>query len=168
MNKKIITIVSVALALVFVALLLILFSNIQSMGSNATNELGNASATLGRYELTRFDNKVISGKELKDAIENFRETSKGEKLSYCVWAYNNNSNEHARIYGYDTVELATSVYNVSVLSSPGYTYYILYSDKGYNERHRYYIDDEDTYTCSLVMKNGVVYGIKAINTYKIS
>ena len=103
MSKKLITIVSLVLTLVFIASFILIFNQINKSMSQANNEFSQQRNTLIKSKLDRFDDKLITGAEVIDAINNFRETPDGIKMSYYANFGIMDDSKEAESFGYGNI-----------------------------------------------------------------
>ena len=84
MNKKIITIVSIVLALVFIGILLGLFAVVDIIGETSINQAEGINKNILNSELEPYNNTLVSGDTVIATINKLKELSDGTKMSYLV------------------------------------------------------------------------------------
>jgi len=104
MGGRIQTIAKVIFALAFVAILALMNSGILNLGSNSNKKLNNTLSMTDSYELSTFENTVVTGDSVISAIRNCKNLSSSTKLKVTV---KTNSNTTGAAYGYTSTSSDT-------------------------------------------------------------
>lgn len=161
MSKKILTIVSIVMALVFVLILAMMFDLISTEGNNSVNNFSETHNTIISNELKAYDNKIVTGAIVKNTIDTFKETNDGLPMRYAVCNSTTlTTSANWTFYGYGGLAFSSSASGYVQVNTPG-TSYSTYSSKNYGVTNTSFISDNSRYKASIIKtSNGVVTGIK--------
>lgn len=164
MNKKIITIAGIVFALIFVVILAVMMGTITNKANNANNKLTDTLEMSDGLDLASYDNTMMKGSSVINAIKNGKSLGGQSKL----WIYVENKNtdpDGEQIYGYGsdsgTNALSGLVYTDG--NSFGKTVYPSTTYRGYSEPKpddADYINEQAEFESKVVKNdNDVVVGI---------
>jgi uncharacterized protein YebE (UPF0316 family) len=148
MGSKLITVVSITLALVFIVSISLVFTAINRSAGDVNGELGQQKSIMNDMKLQKFDGTIVHGYEVIDAINNMRETTDGIKMSYTV-----KTGGYSIQYGYGNVYASGDC-----ASDLTYTSYKTYTDMRADEMYK--IVDNASFSATLVKSStGKIVGV---------
>lgn len=102
MDKKIVAIITIAVAIVFSSLIIGLYSSIETAGNNVDTGLGTELNSLSQSTLDFYDDNYVSGKQVKWAIDNMTIVN-GKQMILEVATLDGESDYNGVYkFGYDT------------------------------------------------------------------
>jgi hypothetical protein len=166
MNKKIITIASIVFALIFIVILAVMMGTITNKANSANTKLVDTLEMSDGMELSNYDNGVIKGSGVVNAIKNGKSIAGSQKIWMMVVTKKNNTK---KVYGYGELgsgSTTTLYYNDGSSTKQEFEYnvksnsdtYVTYDVTDNNSAD--YINEQVSFKSYLVKnKNNVVLGI---------
>ena len=162
MNKKIITIAGIVFALIFVVILAVMMGTITNKANNANNKLTDTLEMSDGLDLASYDNTMMKGSSVVNAIKNGKGLGGQSKL----WIYVETGEGDESIYGYGAKTGSSAMSNLKYTDGTTSfsktvhkaTTYTTYSESDPNADN--YINEQAEFNSHVIKnENDVVVGI---------
>ncbi len=163
MNRKIVEIVGILMALVFVGVMGVIFTNVIDFGKKAEVNMESLTESVDQAELESYNGKIVSGESVISAINKLKETPNGIKMSYVVSTTGSTTSWVGYGYQgikYDATAAGTSTYGYKIgINTTAVTKYAEYNTS-LEVTDSKFINPVVNYKSDIVFsKNGAILGI---------